>query len=57
MKNRRSGVVEDIWMNTQADPEDYDPTDHEDHGHSDEWDEIEEDNILLNPDMATMDRG
>ncbi len=44
-------------MNTQADPDDYDPTDHDGHDHSDEWDEIEEDNILLNPDAATMDRG
>ncbi len=60
MKNRRSGVVEDIWMNTQVDPDDYEPISpagHEDHDHSGEWIEIEEENIMLNPDMATMDRG
>ena len=57
MKNRRSGVVEDIWMNTQVESDDYEPAEHEGHDDSNGWDEIEEDNIMLNPDAATMDRG
>jgi hypothetical protein len=58
MKNRRSGIVEDIWMNTQAGLDDTDTIEREDSDDSVGWNEIERDNILLNPDAASMeDRG
>ncbi len=56
MKNRdRSGVVEDIWMNTHADVDDFDPTESTGHDGPASWREIEEENILLNPDLVSME--
>jgi hypothetical protein len=59
MKNRRnSGVVEDIWINTQVGPDDMEPVDGTGPDAPASWNEIEEENILLNPDAFSMeDRG
>jgi hypothetical protein len=52
---KRSGVVEDIWMNTQADADDFGYIDSTGPDAPASWDEIEEENILLNPDVASME--
>ncbi len=57
MANRknRGGVVEDIWMNTQVDAEDLGvitPTGPNDPA---SWDEVEEANVLINPDVSSME--
>ncbi len=59
MINRNdSGVVEDIWINTRAgSDEDDDRTGPNDTEDPSGWDEVEEANVLLNPDVAGMDRG
>ncbi len=56
MTNRKnsSGVVEDIWINTQVDPDDIEPDGPDIPSNRDE---IEEANVSLNPYAAVMDRG
>jgi hypothetical protein len=49
MSDKSKGVVDDIWLNTLADADDPDPVP--------QWDEIEQDNIALNPDENSLDRG
>jgi hypothetical protein len=55
MANRSShnDVFEDIWMNTQVDVLDRPDTAYPDS--QEDWEQIEEDNILLNPDAESMD--
>ncbi len=56
MKDRaNSGVVEDIWMNTQASPDDFGRIVPTDGDSPPSQQEIEEENILLNPDVASME--
>ena len=53
-------MIEDIWMNTQVALDDINSHDHIDPNGPDSptnWEEVEEANILLNPDAAVMDRG
>ncbi len=64
MRNRNnSGVVEDIWMNTQVGiddrehPDKHDLIDPNSPDSPSDWEDIEEANALLNPDVAGMDRG
>lgn len=62
MTNRRniSGIVEDIRTNTQVGLDDLDRLgrmDSNGSGIPSNWNEVEESNILLNPDAADMDRG
>ena len=58
MRNRNnSGVVEDIWMNTQAGLDQDDASTPFANDSPSYWDGIEEANALLNPDVAGMDRG
>ncbi len=56
MRNRNSSnvVVEDIWINTRATHDDEQPADPE---ATTDWDELEQENSLLNPDPAIPDRG
>jgi hypothetical protein len=53
MSHKTKGVVDDIWLNTLADTDDPDL----DLDLPDNWDEIEQDNISLNPDENSLDRG
>lgn len=57
MANRRNGngVVEDIWMNTQVDADDFGEIDSTGPDEPANWDEVEEANVLLNPDVASME--
>ncbi len=60
MANRRNsgGVVEDIWMNTQVGLDDLDGFDRDDRKGYSDWNEVEEANVLINPDVYSMeDRG
>ncbi len=51
-KKSSNRVVEDIWMNTRAEEEMFDQIDHEG---PEGWDEVEEANMLLNPDLVSME--
>lgn len=56
MRNRQTGgVVEDIWMNTQADADDFYGVEPAGPDGPASWREIEEENILINPDAASME--
>lgn len=55
MENRRSSAVEDTLINTQAGLDDLDISDRAESGLPVGWSEIEQENILLNPDAASMD--
>jgi hypothetical protein len=57
MANKRSsgGIVEDIWMNTQASPDDFGALAPTGPGAPASWNEVEEANVLLNPDAASME--
>lgn len=51
-------MVEDIWMNTQVAPDDFDRHERIDPngpGSPTNWEEIEEANVLLNPDIDSME--
>ena len=50
-----SGVVEDIWMNTQVGIDDFDRIEHNGPNSPANWEEVEEANILLNPDPFSME--
>lgn len=53
-KGRKSrGVFEDIWMNTQTGVDELDPANSGDP--EENWEEIEEENIILNPDIDSLD--
>ena len=57
-KKSSSGVVEDIWMNTQVGLDDLDRHDRIDPNGPDypaNWEEVEEANVLLNPDIDSME--
>ena len=58
-KNRgSSGVVEDIWMNTQVSADDMEPISYTGDDAPASRAEIEQSTILINPDAASMeDRG
>ncbi len=53
-RNNSSGVVEDIWINTQAGVATADPADRET---TTDWKELEQENNMLNPDPSILDRG
>ncbi len=57
MTNRKNsgGVVEDIWMNTRADADDFGVITPTGPDSPASWQEVEEANLLLNPDAADME--
>ncbi len=59
MRNGSSNVVvEDIWINTRARLDDAErPAAPADPAETTDWDDLEQENALLNPDPAIPDRG
>ena len=59
MRNHSSSdMIEDIWMNTQVALDDIDNHDRIDPNGPDSpvnWEEVEETNVLLNPDSSSME--
>jgi hypothetical protein len=57
MTNKRTSgeVIEDIWTNTQATPDYFGAIASTGSGKVASWDEVEEANVLLNPDVASME--
>ena len=58
MANRRDsgGVVEDIWINTQIGLDDPDNPGRDDYAGYPHWNEIAETNVLVDPDLDSMEQ-
>jgi hypothetical protein len=55
---KQGGVVEDVQMNTQVGVDDFGPIIPTGPDAPASWEEVEEENVFLNPDVASMeDRG
>ncbi|MDR2890885.1 MAG: hypothetical protein LBV18_04700 [Alistipes sp.] len=55
MKNVMGGVAEDTLMNTMVDADDFGRIDPTGPNEPASWDEIEEENVMLNPDAESFE--